>query len=270
MIIKYRWTFYTFSLICVAFSVLMLLNKGLNWGIDFKGGSLLEVSGEIDPNKLPQDLEFNLQKTENSTILRFKEIDEETHQQILANLGREELRFESIGPVVGEELKQKAIWAVVLVLILIIFYIAWAFRKIKNPFKYGLLAVVALIHDALITIGVFSFLELEINVAFIVAILTILGYSVNDTIVVFDRIRENLIKVKGGVKTIVSLSIKQVFRRSLFVSLTTLLSLLVIFFFGGESLHNFALALIVGISFGTYSSIFIASALLVSWSREID
>lgn len=265
MIVKYRYIFYVFSALLIIFSIFSLATKGLNLGIDFQGGSLLEVVGEIDVNKLPDDIDFNIQKTEEDTILRFKEVNEERHQEILNNINNQELRFESIGPTIGKELKQKAIWAIILVLILIIFYVAWAFRKIKQPFKYGSLAIIALIHDVLITLGIFSFFSIEINTTFVVAILTILGYSVNDTIVVFDRVRENLLK---GIDKAVGISIRQTIRRSVFTSLTTLLVLFSIYLFGGETIKTFVLALVIGIIAGTYSSLFLASPLLVSWRNR--
>lgn len=265
MITKYRYIFYIFSLLLVIFSIYSLSARGLNLGIDFQGGSLLEVAGEVDKSKLPEDLGFSIQKTQNNTILRFSEVSESKHQEIISAIGNEELRFESIGPTIGQELKQKALWAISLVLILIIFYIAWAFRKIKQPFKYGSLAIIALAHDILITLGIFSFFNIEINTAFIVAILTILGYSVNDTIVVFDRVRENVLK---DIENPVDISIKQSIRRSLFTSITTLLVLFSIFFFGGATIKDFVLALIIGIIAGTYSSLFLASPLLVSWRKS--
>ena len=177
--------------------------------------------------------------------------------------------------MIGKELRQKAVYAMALVIALIIAYIAWSFRKVSKPiasWKYGVIAVVALIHDVGITFGVFAVLGkvmgIEVDLPFIAAALTVLGYSVNDTIVVFDRIRENLARQGSGhFEERIEESIIQTFVRSINTSFTTLLTLLALFFFGGESIKWFVLALLVGIGVGTYSSIFIASPLLVSWER---
>lgn len=266
--IKYRKIWYIFSSILVLASIASLFVYKLNLGIDFIGGSILEVKGTI--KELPEDIKFDIQKTEHGVILRFKPVDEETHQRILEKINAEEVRFESIGPIVGQELKNKAVWAVSIVVVLIILYIAWAFRKTKSSFKYGFIAVIALCHDVLITIGVFSFLRLEISTAFIAAILTVLGYSVNDTIIVFDRIRENIIKShKQEFNILINQSINQTLKRSVFTSLTTILVLLAIFFFGGAAIKTFVMALIIGIAIGVYSSIFIASPLLTTFNRSV-
>ncbi len=187
----------------------------------------------------------------------------------------EEIRFEAIGPTIGKELRQKTYWALVLIITAIVVYIAWAFRKVSKPvtsWKYGTVTIVALLHDIIIPVGIFSLLgrlyNIEVNAPFVAALLTILGYSVNDTIVVFDRIRENLLKhYDGDFDEIVESSIRQTLVRSFNTSITTLLSLIAIFFFGGESIRDFVLALIIGVVSGTYSSIFIASPLLVTWRR---
>jgi len=264
--IKHRKIWYIFSGLLALASILSLFIYQLNFGIDFTGGSVLEVKGII--RELPEDIKFNIQKTPDGVILRSKPVDEETHQRILEKIGAEEIRFESIGPVIGQELKRKTFWAIGIILILIILYIAWAFRKVENHFKFGLFAIIALGHDVLITIGIFSFLRLEIDTAFVAAVLTILGYSVNDTIVVFDRIRENSIKTKkGDFAEIVNQSVNQTLKRSLFTGLGTLFVLLAIFFFGGPTLKNFSLALIIGIILGTYSSIFVASPLLTTFNK---
>lgn len=187
----------------------------------------------------------------------------------------EEKRFDSIGPVIGGELKNSAIWATIIALIAIVLYIGWAFRKVSRPvssFKYGIAATIALFHDVIITLGIFSvlghFYNVEIGVSFVAAILAILGYSVNDTIIVFDRTRENLLK--SGIddfEEVVNKSVNETMVRSLNTSFTTLLVLFALYLFGGETIKYFIVALLVGIAFGTYSSIFIASPLLVSWQR---
>lgn len=268
---------------------------GLNFGIDFTGGSLLEVdfiNAAPNTDQVRQSLSsielssLLVQSTEgNDFILRFQEINEETHQQILAvlnNLSKEldangavdELRFESVGPSIGQELKTKAIYAIVIALIAIVLYIAWAFSKVSKPvasWKYGLTAIVALAHNVIIVLGVFAilgrFFDLEINTPFVAAILTVLGYSVNDTIVVFDRVRENLPKSDDDFETTVNLSVNQSLSRSINTSVTTLIVLLSVLFFGGSTIKAFMLALAIGVFVGTYSSIFLASPLLVVWEK---
>jgi len=178
--------------------------------------------------------------------------------------------------LIGAELKRKAIWAIGLALIAIILYIAWSFRKISRPFaswQYGLMAIIALFHDVFITIGLFAFLshfiEIEIGLPFVAALLTILGYSVNNSIVIFDRVRENLLKTNWtDFKEVINLSINQSLTRCLNTALTTLFVLLAVFFLGGESIKYFSLALIVGIIIGTYSSIFITSSLIIAWYKK--
>jgi preprotein translocase subunit SecF len=253
-------------------------------GIDFTGGSLLEIKfadnvldNQAIKNKLaPLNLgDINVQPTaEKSVILRTKDIDEPTHQKVLKALGNvEEQRFESVGPVVGSELKSRAFYAIALTMLAIVLYIAWAFRKVSRPiasWKYGVATLVALVHDVIIPVGFFSilghFMGVEIDLLFVTAVLTILGFSVHDTIVVFDRIRENLRRGgSGDFEATVDKSIHQTLTRSINTSLTVLLTLLAVYIFGGETIKYFALALLVGIIFGTYSSIFIASPVLVVW-----
>lgn len=270
----------------------MFLLFGLKLGIDFTGGSLLEiefVSERLSLEEMQNRLNsLNLGQVlvqptgEKGAFIRTKDISEETHQAMLRVLagGKKqdevlrELRFESIGPTIGKELKRKSIYSILVVLCLIILYIAWAFRKVSKPvssWKYGVVAVVALFHDVGIPVGIFSvlgrFWGIEVDTLFITALLTVLGFSVHDTIVVFDRIRENLAGAKRGelFEDVVERSIHQTFGRSLNTSLTVLLSLLAVFFFGGDSVRYFSLALMIGVVFGTYSSIFIASPLLVTW-----
>ena len=310
-------------------SILALAVFGLKYGIDFTGGSLLEVRylnerPQIDNiRQAVNELEIgdaSLQMGgENNVFLRFQEVDEEKHQKILKKLDNisdekniseeesedgkdpvgvtvdeggevsieeitmgksivlnniEELRFESVGPSIGEELKIKSLYAIVIVLILIVAYIAWSFRRVSKPvasWKYGLAAIIALFHDVMIVLGVFAllgkFAGVEIDTAFVAAILTVLGYSVNDTIVVFDRIRENLPKSEENFADTINISLNQTIGRSINTSLTTLLVLLSIFFFGGDPIKYFVLALTIGAIVGTYSSIFLASQLLVVWEK---
>lgn len=286
--LKYRKIYYSLSALLVVASISFFFIFGLKFGIDFRGGSLMQlkfVSSSVPSSESIQSAleglslgDIVIQSTGKSgVILRFVDIDESLHQSMLVRLEAlgqfEEERFESIGPVIGEETKQKAIWAIILVLIMILVYVAWAFRKISYPlgsWVYGLVALVTLFHDVLITIGVFvllgHILKIEVGVPFVAALLTILGYSVNDTIVVFDRIRENILK-RGGefdFGNIIDQAIKQTYVRSINTSLTTFFVLAAIFLFGGVTIKYFVLTLMIGVAVGTYSSIFLASPLLFS------
>jgi len=285
-IVKYRKIWYTISGLLLTASIFSIFYFGLKLGIDFTGGSLLEIEYQTSRPEIPiiQDrlsaLNFgsiSLQPTgDKGLLVRSRNLTEEEHQKILSTLfltgAFKEVRFDSIGPVIGKELRQKSWMAVSLVIIMIILYIAFAFRKVSRPvssFKYGLMAVVALVHDVTMPTGVFAilgkFLGLEIDVLFITALLTVLGFSVHDTIVVFDRIRENLKRGMGkNFEETIGFSVNQTITRSINTSLTVLLVLLAIFFFGGETTKYFSLALIIGVFFGTYSSIFLASPLLVT------
>jgi len=288
-IIQRKKIWFIFSSVLIFLSILFILLGGLKLGIDFTGGTLMQISFEKErpaSNKLTESLtSLNLghiqvqEVGKNDIFLRLKSLSNEERNQILDNLREkfgniEEKKFDSIGPVIGQELRHKAIIAIILVLLGIIFYISWAFRKVSfakiNSWVFGLNAIIALCHDILITLGVFAalgyFFNIEIDVFFVTALLTILGFSVHDTIVVFDRIREGLIR--GGYDDfdqVVNASINQTIVRSLNTSITTILVLFSLILFGGESIRYFILALIIGMSIGTYSSIFIASPLLSVW-----
>ncbi|MBL7141628.1 protein translocase subunit SecF [Patescibacteria group bacterium] len=283
--VSHKKKFFAISGTLLLISVLSLIIFGLKPGIDFTGGTMMEIEykeASLNNNEIKDVLkgfglgEIKVQSTgEKGYILRFKEIDEMTHQQILKLLeDPEEKRFESIGPVIGQELTQKAKWAVGLSLLAIIFYIAWAFRKLSKvagkgeSWRYGLGALLALFHDVIILLGFFSLLGafrgVEINTNFITAVLIVLGYSVNDTIVIYDRIRENLLlyRFKDMAKTI-NLSLNETIVRSLNTSFTTLFALLAIYLFGGISIKYFILAMMVGIGIGTWSSIAVSSQFLL-------
>lgn len=298
-VIRHRNIFLSVSGLLVLASLIAISVWGLNFGVDFIGGSLLEIRF-LDERPSPVVLQEALiplvggtqvQPSEDQrAIIRFRQVSEDEHQAVLNRLGEicgecEELRFDTIGPTIGAELKQKAIIALALAIVAIIFYIAWAFRQVSSPphqkfgvgaepvssWKYGIVAVIALIHDAAIPTGVFAalgeFKGVEIDTLFITALLTILGFSVHDTIVVFDRIRENLRNQKAAepFAAVVNRSIGETITRSINTSLTVLLVLGAIFFLGGATTKYFALALMLGIAFGTYSSLFVASPLLVIW-----
>ena len=298
-LIKTRKIFYFFSGIIIISSLLAIIIFGFKWGIDFTGGSLWEVkTSDLNPQITKQIINFlNTQSlvslgqitsqttSENSLILRFQTISEESHQELLTRLktqipSLEEKKFDSLGPAIGKELIKKSIWAVVLVFAGILLYLTYAFRQASYDipsYKYGLLAILALLHDLTFICG-FLFLMgkikgWELNSDFLVALLVVAGYSVHDTIVVYDRIRENLklnaLKSNKGEKLnlaeLINLSIHQTLLRSLNTSLTTLFPLIALYFLGPNSVQILASAMIVGIIVGTYSSIFIASPLLYDW-----
>ncbi len=301
-VVKYRKIFYAFSGILVILSIASMFVWGFNLGIDFKGGSVLEVSFASSTPSLDaanaslsatgvKDIvgsNYSLVPTGNSGfILRTTNItpaQKTVVENALSQNGKyvmEEKQFDSIGPLLGQESKNKALISISLVLLAIVLFIAFAFRKVSRPVSswvYGLVAVIALIHDVVIPTGVFvvlgHFKGFEMDTLFVTALLVILGFSIHDTIVVFDRVRENLrhdMNHKKPFEQIVGESISQTFTRSINTSLTVLLSLLVLYFVGSQATHNFVLALLVGITLGTYSSIFIGSPLLVTiakWTKK--
>ena len=275
----------------ILISLGLIIFNGLNFGIDFTGGSIMEVEytgirpDAVDMRKKLDSAsvgDYRLQLTgENGFVLRTKELNEEERVSVLNVLSDGsgesiQKRFNTVGPVIGEELKEKALIAIVVVVLAIILFIAFSFRKVSEPvssWKYGLVAIIALIHDILIPTGAFvilgHFTGAEIDILFVTALLAILGFSVNDTIIVFDRIRENLNlneerRIKEEFKDIVGKSLNQTFARSINTSLTTLLVLLTLLFLGGDSTKYFALTLVIGVIAGSYSSIFLASPLLIS------
>lgn len=292
-IIQKRRIFLSLSTLAVVASVCALMFWGLKFGIDFTGGSLMEVQfSKYQPSltEVQDGLQsanihnLIIQPSESSIILRFQENSEEAHQAVLKSLRDlatkmdsqtiTELSFDAVGPSIGQELKSKSFNATMIVLIMIIIYISYAFRKVSRPissWKYGVAAIIALLHDILFTLGVFAvlghFYGVEINTPFIAAILTVLGYSVSDTIIVFDRIRENLPKSSHNFEDTVNISLNQTLTRSINTSFSAILALLAVLFLGGSTIKDFALALIIGIFIGTYSSIFIASPVLVVWDK---
>jgi preprotein translocase subunit SecF len=272
-----------------------LLTWGLKLGIDFTGGSLLEmefVGSRPEVNQIESGLsDLKLSSLiiqhvgDKGAMIRFQETSEEVHQSILNNLNDfvkkenkdnfiEELRFESVGPSIGKELKIKSLWAILFALLAMLAYITYAFRKVSKPvasWKYAVSAIIAMFHDAILTVGIFAILGhyygVEINIAFVAAILTVIGYSVHDSIVVFDRTRENLPKSNEDFAGTVNTSLNQTLVRSINTSLTSLLVLVSIIIFGGDSIRTFVSALAIGIFAGTFSSIFVASPILVIWEK---
>lgn len=286
-IIKHKKVFISISAVLVLLSITALFIFPLKLGIDFSGGSLTEVMykgsrpAQIDLENALLQSNFSpviVQPTgEFGYIIKTSDLDEAGHALLLKTLSKngadtlEEKNFNSIGPSVGRELTRKAIVAVILVSLAIISFIAFAFRGVSKPvasWKYGVMAIISLLHDVLIPIGLFTLLShfygAEADTLFVVAALTILGLSVSDTIVIFDRIRENIKgKSSNSFSETVGKSLDQSYMRSIFTSLTVILVLLSLFFFGPESTKYFALMLTAGMFFGTYSSIFLASPLLV-------
>jgi len=294
-IIKHKKIFISISIALVVLSIISLFVFGLKVGIDFKGGALTEVvykdarPAQADLHSALQALNLgsiSIQPTgDMGYIVKSIDLNEAEHTLILKTLSNneknvlEEKSFNSIGPSVGKELTRKAIIAIILVSLGIILFIAFAFRKVSKPvssWRYGLIAIVSLLHDVIIPIGLFTFLShfygAEVDTLFVVAALTILGLSVSDTIVIFDRIRENLKnKVEMSFNETVGKSLEQSYVRSICTSFTVILVLLSLVFFGPTSTKYFAIMLTVGMFFGTYSSIFLASPLLVlveEWQKK--
>ncbi|MCB9808195.1 protein translocase subunit SecF [Candidatus Peribacteria bacterium] len=276
-------------------SAILLFVPGPNLSIDFTGGTLMEVSVPVDTPK--ETMEETLATFEgevplgnvaisatksSSFLLRMRDISNEEHLALLKHMRAEmgqvkELQFTTIGPTVGASLKKRSVWALFTASIAIVLYIAFAFRKIPrklSPWRFGIIAVVTLLHDVLITVGIFVVMShvtsFEFDTLFITALLTILGYSVNDTIVIFDRIRDNLAEQgrKEEFAEVADRSLAQSITRSINTSVSTLIMLCCLFILGSESIRWFVLTLIVGAIIGTYSSIFLATPLLVYWKKK--
>ncbi len=290
IILKFKKIFLGISLILVVASLILIAVLKLKIGIEFTGGSIIEftTTEQIDESGLVERLEKNLgenfilRSTDNGYSLRTKDPNGGTSHNIhvLNSISNNNLKsisvqkYDTIGPTLGNELKSKAIVSLILTILAIALFIAYAFRHVSKPvssWKYGLITMVALIHDIVITIGAFALLGhyagIEVDSLFLTALLVILGYSINDTIVVFDRIRENLSHATDTEKErdfdkIVGKSLSETFVRSINSSFTVLLSIAIIWYFTTGSVQNFALALFIGIFSGTYSSIFVAASLL--------
>jgi preprotein translocase subunit SecF len=279
---------YAFSITLMILSVVSLFAWGLKYGIDFTGGTSMEIQfantvpateevGQVLADKNLKSLAFQPAQN-NSMFIRYASEVDSVNQEVAKILAEKypdskQLSVNYVNSTISNELKSKSLWALFFAVVGIMAYIAWAFRKVSRlveSWKYGAGAVIALIHDVFITVGVFSilghFFGIEVGIPFIAALLTILGFSVHDTIVVYDRTRENLLRSSSKEKfpEIVNRSLNETLVRSINTSMTVLITLLAIFIFGGTSIRDFSLALLIGIFFGTYSSIFIASALLVT------
>lgn len=294
--IKYTWLWFSISAIAITVGIVAMLNNQasngqfIKLGIDFTGGTLMEIdllnSDEDQVSEVREVIELAAPDmvsqinytNEDTYIIQTKNLSndqyDEVRQAINTKLGDfEEIRFNTIGPKIGETLKNKAFKALTVALVAIVLYIAYAFRKVPKrvgTWKFGLCAIVALVHDIIITLGAFALLGYEVDAFFITALLTIMGFSVHDTIVVFDRIRENL---KGMDRNdtfgdVADLSLHQTMARSINTSISTLFTLAALYYFGAESIKVFVFALIVGVIVGTYSSIFIASPVLTMWQKR--
>lgn len=288
-IIGRRKWWYIISILILIPGIISIATQGFNLGIDFTGGTLMdlkfarpvtviEVRDVLKEYQLDHSTIQLASNDESATaaenvLIRTADLSDETRRTVLAEIGNklgnyDVLRTERVGAVMGSELALQAIWAMLISWVLIIVYVSWRFE-----FKFAISAVLALVHDTVIVIGVFSILQKEIDATFIAAILTIIGYSINDTIVIFDRIRENL-KLhhrKGGdLVELVNTSIWQTMTRSIYTVLTVLFTTAALYFFGGESTKNFSFALLIGITCGAYSSIFTASPLWITFRNYAD
>ena len=272
----------TLSLILIAISLAsVVFHSGLRYGIDFAGGTLVQLQFKTAPNI--ENIRSNLKKiglgdstiqefgSQNDILINFEKSEgklEAIGEKIRKSMDNPEditlARVEIVGPKVGQDLREKAILSIIYATIGIVIYISWRFE-----FKFAIAAILALLHDVTLTIGAFSILDKEFTLVVIASILTIIGYSLNDTIVVFDRIRENTRrKSKETLESLINMSVNQTLSRTLLTSGTTLIVVLGLFLLGGEIIHDFSFALLVGIIVGTYSSIFIASVFLVMWEER--
>ncbi len=290
--IRYKKIWFAFSGILVLISFLFLFMWGVNPGIEFTGGSSLEVHYQDQPSlqevrSKMNEFDFPSKVTlvgEKGVIVKIprKNVDPDLQKEIvnrlqeIGEMEEESKEFEMISSVIGKELKNKTSLIVFFSLLAILIYITFAFRRISRPipsWQYGLATIIALFHDAMIPLGVFAYLGhyhgVQITIPIVTALLTVFGYSVNDSVVIFDRVRENLVKGEGvDYSSTVNFALNQTLTRSINTSLTTMFVLLAIFFIGGTTLHYFALALILGVLSGTYSSLFLAAPLLAWWQER--
>ena len=289
-IVKRRYIYFGISLLVIIPGMIALLVWGLPLAIDFKGGSLLDIT--IVTGTVPQPAQVTALYTEygfgdsivqtagqNGLIIRSLEMTDAQRNQIVTEMKSRfgvtiaENRFESVGPTVGQEVAQRAAGAVGLAALGIMLYITLAFRGVPHAFRYGVSAIIAMLHDVAVVVGVEAivahFLKWEVDSLFLTALLTVIGFSVHDTIVVFDRIRENLyLYRKLPYETVVNHSIVQTLVRSINTQLTVMLTLLTLALFGGITIRHFVVILLVGVFSGTYSSIFNASPILVVWEKR--
>jgi len=297
-VITYRKFFYAFSTLTVLLAFAAIIFFGLHFSIDFTGGSQLEVAYpgarpdatvvSTKVNSLGLGIATVRPSNNDSFIIQTPVISNDQENAVLSAITFDASdtpvvkEFDAVGPTLGKELEGRAILSIIIVILAIVLFIAFAFRGVSKPvssYKYGYVAIIALVHDVILPVGFFSLLGhiygLQVDTLIVTAILVILGYSINDTIVIFDRIRENLRRASDGDRqnkfdTIVGTSLRETFGRSINTSATVLVALIVLYFLGGEATRTFALALIVGVIAGTYSSIFLAAPILVSLKKAQD
>ncbi len=291
--LRYRKPAYVFSIALIVLGIIsLILHGGPRYGIDFRGGTeiLLEFSSEITVAEVRMALtelgygnaeikssqSLHAETGKNDILISVEQGEQEGREvaetikvkltELYPDKPYEELRVENVGPKIGAELRRAALLAIFISLFFILLYISWRFE-----FKFAVGAIAALFHDVMITMGIFSLLNIEISLVVVAAFLTIVGYSLNDTIVVFDRIRENFkVMRRDSIDRVINVSINQSLSRTVITSMTTLTVLLVLFFFGGLVIHSFAFALIIGVFIGTYSSAFVASPIVVEWEMRSE
>ncbi len=283
---KKQW-FFLISTIAMGLSVVSLAVFGLQPGIDFTGGTsmTLRFNPQVQQEELRQEIttfghpEAIIQSSDQDFLIRMKEITPAEREELSTRLS-ETLKTEvvvrdynTISPSIATETARNAGIAVMIAAIAMLLYIAWAFRRMPSPFRWGACAIIALIHNVLIVVGIFSILgkvvNIEIDAMFLTGVLTVVGYSINNTVVVFDRIRENIIKgINTDISVIVNSSLLETLGRSLNTSLTTICVILALLLFGGATIHSFMLVLLIGLIAGTYSSMLIAGPLLVVWEKR--
>ncbi len=288
-IIRNKKIFFALSSLLIIAALIGIFSRGFNWGLDFTGGSSIEIAytgtvpsfEQVQATVKTTKPEATVQKIgDNGYLIRTAEMTQSEKDAFLGEIKSTgeftETRFNTIGPSIGQELRTKSIVAIILISVAITLFVAFAFRSISEPvasWKYGLIVIAVLFHDILIPTGFFAWSGMQVDTLFVVGVMTILGVSVNDTIVVFDRIRENLKKHYHGKNAIpfsqiVGQSISETFTRSIMTSLTVLLALLSLVLFGPESVKTLSITMFLGMLFGTYSSIFVAAPLLVAWNNR--
>ena len=287
-IIKHRKWWYLLSLLIVLPGVVSLVIFGLKLSIDFTGGTIIEIDGTKDKTqieKLARDAKFeNLTISQNDKyiLIRSKVVSEEKHKKFKVELnkikGAKEIRIETVGPSISKEITTRAFTSVLLASVIIVVYLAYVFRKVPKPassLRFGVTAVLGILHDALALLGIFSILgflfNVEIDPLFITAVLTVIGFSVHDTVVIYDRVRENLIKgTSETFEEVVNRSIVEMLDRDISTSFLAFIIVFILYLFGGDSIRYFVLTMVIGILLGTYSSIFNSASLLVTWQNIKD
>lgn len=290
-IIRKSYIWLTFSATLMVLGIIFIAVFGLRLGIDYKGGTVMQIASNSDNKQQIVEEIIKDQKIDNyqikpsgskELIVRLPVLSNEQHIAIRDEMAKKlsgfsETSYDTVGPSISSDLTKKSVIAVIVASLAIIIYIAWAFKKVPKPlssWKFGLCAVIALIHDLLITTGIVALIShyfpwMEIDVLFLTALLTIMGFSVHDTIVVYDRLRENFIKnPHQDIELTTEESVNQTIARSINTSLTVMIVLITMFLLGGAPIKHFILVLIIGVFFGTYSSIFVASTLIALWHKK--